>query len=195
MASFNTLSNLTFLPYNIIKYLAQSKLVEVENLWKLLKYNDYDALTKPNLTFDEKVSLIWKTGKQEDYSVFLTNLIEDAVEESRCILKIYNYMIQPIDVYNAATVYAFDFLYGGTIALVEENGIPVSRADVFIKAICSALNGQSIGGVGVLALDDSLSRYSGAKSVIGNQKTFTGACLYLMTQIGTVGTDVELCDG
>ena len=178
-----------------MEYLASSTLTEAEQLWKLLKYNDYDALSHDNLTFAEKMSLVWKNGAQEKYSVFLTNLIEDAIQESKCILKIYNYMIQPLDVYNASIVYAFDFLYGGQMSLVKCNGIPVSRADIFVRSICSVLNGADVGGVGLLALDDSLSRYSGTKSVIGNSKTFTGVCLYLVVQSGDAGAQEGICNG
>lgn len=195
MAQFNSFSNLPNIPYKIMEYLAMSTLPEAEQLWKMLKYNSYDALSKNNLTLEEKMQLVWKNGKQDKYSVFLTNLIEDAIVESRCVLKIYDYMVQPIDIYNASVVYAFDFLYGGQMSLVALNGIPVSRADVFIRSICSVLNGADVGGVGVLALDDTLSRYSGTKSVIGNSKTFTGVCVYLVTQSGSAGVTEGLCDG
>ena len=50
---YNSLSALPNAPYNILKYLAQNN----ENIWKLLKYNSYDALSKPNLTMEEKLSL------------------------------------------------------------------------------------------------------------------------------------------
>ena len=45
---YNSLSALPTIPYNILTYLATS--TDAENLWKLLKYNGYDALSKPNLT-------------------------------------------------------------------------------------------------------------------------------------------------
>ena len=195
MGKFNSFVNLPNIPYTIMEYLANSKMEEAEQLWKLLKYNDYNALLKDNLTFAEKMSLVWKYGAQEKYSIFFTNLIEDAIAESKCILKIYNYMIQPIDVYNASVVYAFDFLYGGQMSLVDYHGIPTSRADIFVRSICSVLNGTDVGGVGLLALDDGLSRYSGTKSVIGNSKTFTGVCLYLVTQSGSGGAMEGICDG
>ena len=55
---YNSLSKLPTIPYNILVYLARQD----EIIWKLLKYNDYDALSKPDLTFDEKIALIWKSG-------------------------------------------------------------------------------------------------------------------------------------
>ena len=170
---FNSLAALPPSLYNIINYLATDKSVEAENLWKMLKYNDYDALNKPNLTTSEKLDMLWRSGPQEKYSIFLTNLIEDALPQSKCVFKRYDYMVQPDGAYVSSVIYAFDFLYGGQMSLVEYNGIPVARGDVFINSILSVLNGVTVGGVGKLMLDDDLSRYCGAKSVVGNQKTFT----------------------
>lgn len=190
---FNSLSALPPSLYNIINYLATDKSVEAENLWKMLKYNDYDALNKPNLTTSEKLDMLWRSGPQEKYSIFLTNLIEDALPQSKCVFKLYDYMVQPEGAYVSSVIYAFDFLYGGQMSLVEYDGIPVARGDVFINSILSVLNGVTIGGVGKLMLDDDLSRYCGAKSVVGNQKTFTGYVLYLATNMGDTGIG-EGCD-
>lgn len=189
---YNSLSALPSIPYNILAYLATKP--EANNLWKLLAYNGYDALSKPDLTMEQKLSLVWKTGAQEKYSVFFTNLVEDAIAESRCIFKLYNYMIQPTSSYIASVVYAFDFLYGGKMSLVEYNGIPVSRGDLFLHTIMATLNGAEIGGVGKLIMSDDLSRYCGAKSVIGNSKTFTGVCLYIGVMVGDTGARAD-CDG
>ena len=190
---FNSLAALPPSLYNIINYLATDKSVEAENLWKMLKYNDYDALNKPNLTTSEKLDMLWRSGPQEKYSIFLTNLIEDALPQSKCVFKLYDYMVQPEGAYVSSVIYAFDFLYGGQMSLVEYNGIPVARGDVFINSILSVLNGVTVGGVGKLMLDDDLSRYCGAESVVGNQKTFTGYVLYLATNMGDTGIG-EGCD-
>lgn len=74
---FNSMSSLPYIPYNILIYLARQD--SAEDIWKMLKYNSYDALSKPNLTFNEKLELIWKSGPQEKYGVFFTNLVEDFV--------------------------------------------------------------------------------------------------------------------
>ena len=117
----NSMSALPFIPYKIIEYLSQKD----EILWKLLKYNDYHALDKPNLTTSEKLDLIWREGPQEKYGIFMTNQIEDAISESKCILKIYDYYIHAKEVTYGTVVYAFDWLFGGQMSLVEYNGVPV----------------------------------------------------------------------
>ena len=70
---FNSLSQLPEASYSILKYLALNN----ENIWKMIKYNSYDALSYPNLTVAEKLNYIWKSGAQEDYSVFL--LLSDSI--------------------------------------------------------------------------------------------------------------------
>ena len=106
---YNSLSALPTIPYRIMTYLAN----EDEIIWKMLAYNDYDALSKDNLTFAEKMDLVWKRNEpQGEYSVFLTNLIEDAIAESKSIMKIYQYYIHANQLYSGVVVYAFDFLFG-----------------------------------------------------------------------------------
>lgn len=182
---YNSMSKLPFIPYNILTYLANND----EILWKLLAYNDYDALSKPDLSFSEKFDLLWKTGPQEQYGVFFTNLVEDAIPESKCILKIYNFYIHANQLYTGTVVYAFDFLYGGKMSLVNYNGIPVSRGDLFVNRILEVLNGADVNGVGKLTFFDDMSRYDLAKSVIGNSKTFTGEQLFLSVNVGDTGKD------
>lgn len=182
---FNSMSSLPYIPYNILIYLARQD--SAEDIWKMLKYNSYDALSKPNLTFNEKLELIWKSGPQEKYGVFFTNLVEDLICESKCIFKLYNYYIHANELYTGTTVYAFDFIYGGQMSLVEYNGTPVSRGDLFMNKILATLNGADVGGVGKLTFFNDMSRYVLGKSVIGNSKTFTGVQLFMAVNVGDTG--------
>lgn len=186
---YNSMSALPNALYNILEYLVKSE--SAENIWKMLRYNDYYALSKPNLTINEKLDLLWREGPQEDYGVFFTNLIEDAVCTSKSVLKIYHYYTyaRP-NSYLSTPTFAFDFLYGGKMSLVERDGIPVNRGDLFIHELLATLNGANIGGVGVLMFDDEQSRYDAARSVVGNSKTFTGVQIYLSTFMGDTGTEV-----
>lgn len=190
---FNSLSRLPTIPYNIMVYLAKSTDPVAEIFWKMLAYKDYKALSHESLTFQQKMKLVWAQGKQDTYSVFLTNLIEDAMAESKQIVKIYQYYIHASELYTSTVVYAFDCLYGGQMSLVECNGVPVSRGDLFIHCILYLLNGAEVGGVGKLMFLDDMSRYSAAKSTIGNNKTFTGVQLYMAVNVGDSGKVVD-CD-
>ena len=186
---YNSLSRLPTIPYNILVYLAKSTDPVAEIFWKMLAYKDYKALSHEPLTFQQKMKLVWAQGKQDTYSVFLTNLIEDAMAESKQIVKIYQYYIHASELYTSTVVYAFDCLYGGQMSLVEYNGIPVNRGDLFIHCILALLNGVEVGGVGKLTFLDDMSRYSAARSTIGNNKTFTGVQLYMAVDVGDAGTE------
>lgn len=186
---YNSLSRLPTIPYNIMVYLAKSTDPIAEVFWKMLAYQDYNALSHEPLTFQQKMKLVWLYGKQDTYSVFLTNLIEDAMAESKQIVKIYQYYIHASELYTSIVVYAFDCLYGGQMSLVEYNGIPVNRGDLFIHCILALLNGVEVGGVGKLTFLDDMSRYSAARSTIGNNKTFTGVQLYMAVDVGDAGTE------
>lgn len=181
----NSMKALPKIPYTILTYLATQE----EDLWKLLAYNDYDALSRPNLTFKQKMNLIWREGPQVDKGIFLSNLIEDAMAESKCILKIYDHYIHASNPYYGTVVYAFDFLYGGQMSMVEYQGIPVNRGDLFIQRIMETLNGVQVGGVGKLMFDEDQSRYDLAHAVIGNSKTFTGVQIFMSVLVGDSGRD------
>ena len=182
---YNSMSRLPSIPYNILTYLAQ----EEQILWKLLAYNSYDALSQPDLTFSQKMDLVWKEGPQEPYSVFMTNIIDDAIPEAKTVMKLYNCYIHAKDLFVAPTVYAFDILYGPKMSLVDYNGVPVSRADLFVNRILTLLNGVYVGGVGKLTFFDDMSRYDLGRTVIGNSKTFTGYQIFLSVNVGDVGED------
>lgn len=186
---YNSLSRLPSIPYNIMVYLAKSTDPMADIFWKMLAYKDYKALSHEPLTFKQKMQLVWAQGKQDTYSVFLTNLIEDAMAESKQIVKIYQYYIHASELYTSTVVYAFDCLYGGQMSLVEYNGIPVNRGDLFINCILTLLNGVEVGGVGKLTFLDDMSRYSAARSTIGNNKTFTGVQLYMAVDVGDTGAE------
>ena len=51
MSMYNNFVSMPYIPYRIVEYLAYNN----ENLWKILKYNTYDCLSKNDLTFEEKM--------------------------------------------------------------------------------------------------------------------------------------------
>ena len=53
---YATYENMTNISYKIIEHLMTNP--DAEIIWKLLKYNDADAYSRPNLTLEEKAALI-----------------------------------------------------------------------------------------------------------------------------------------
>ena len=188
---YNSFSALPGIPYNIITHLALSK--DAENLWKMLKYNEYNALEQPDLTFEEKMQLVWKEGPQENFGVFLTNVIGDVIPEAKCVLKCYQYYTHATNLYYGTVVYAFDFLYGVQMPLVNYNGIPVSRGDLCFNILSTVLNGADVAGIGKLTFFEDMSRYDFERSVIGNSKTFTGIQAFYSVLVGDAGINYG-CD-
>lgn len=183
MPKFNTFSSLPYIPYNII-----GKLTENENIWKILKYPEYDCLSKPNLTHKEKMNMIWKNqDKQENYSIFFTQLVENMIYDSTTILKLYCINVYPVSHLRAVVAYEFDVLYGGKISLIDYNGIPASRGDVFESELMNTLNGADINGfISPLQFNSELSRLSRSQLDLGNDKTYTGKNIVMVAQLSTI---------
>lgn len=189
MASYNNYKFMPYIPYKIIEYLAENN----ENLWKILKYNTYDCLSEDDLTFDEKMKLIWKNqDKQENYHVFFTDLIENSIPSEGTILKIYKYFTIPQNNINADGLYEFDILYGGKISLIDYNGYPCNRGDVCEAEILSTLNGVNVGGVGNLEFNRQKSSMSKSGLNIGDNKSYTGTSLIMVTNMSNIG-DEDYC--
>lgn len=184
--AFNSFSQMSYIPYRIIEHLV----IKNENIWKLLKYGDYECLLKPNLTTDEKLELIWRgQSNTEDYHVFFTRLIEDAEPNSTTILKIYKYMTQPRNHIVSTISYEFDILYGGKLSIVDYNGIPCNRGEVFETELLKTLNGAEVNGVGVLQFNSQLTSVSKSAMNLGNNKTYTGSSVVMAVQLGSVSSN------
>ena len=179
---YNKFSTMPYIPYNIIAFLAKSP--KAENLWKILAYNTYDCLAKPNLTLKEKMNLIWNgQDRQENYNIFLTYLVGNMQIEAKTILKLFQYDVAPINKNISTVTYEFDILIGQKTAMIDYYGIPCNRAEVFESELLRILNGTDIGGVGLLSFDMQLSRSARTYFNIGNNSTFTGISLIMAIQV------------
>ena len=81
--AFNDFKEMPQLPYKVITTLLTEESQSAEDFWKLLKYVDTDALSKPNLTYDEKIALIWDGNSiEQNYNVFLKPLIGSSMDDA-----------------------------------------------------------------------------------------------------------------
>ncbi|MEG0899407.1 MAG: hypothetical protein RSD67_02485 [Oscillospiraceae bacterium] len=185
MASYNQFTSLPFIIYRIIM-----QMVTNDNICKLLKYPEYDCLSKPNLTYDEKMAMIWKNpqfDRMENYNIFMTNTMANMMTDAISMLQIYRYDSKPINYVISTICYRLDFLFGSKTAMVEYEGIPCNRGDVFEMEIMKSLNGKDVAGVGFLQYNSGLSRLCGSNVSIGNNNTFTGVSIVFATQISDIG--------
>ena len=175
---YATYSSMPNVSYKIIEYLITNPKAEI--IWKLLKYNDADAYTRPNLTQKEKASLIYKgEAIQADYRVFFDFMMDDAETEMNTILRIYPAEVYPI---NRVTGLCTINLEVFTHSKINHLSNYTTRVDVIIQTLIDVLNGADIGGVGVLFFDNQASRYDKIQTI--GQKPYKGKLLKMSVNMG-----------
>jgi hypothetical protein len=201
--SFNRFVNLDSSELRIINYLKNSTKIEAERIWKLLAYNDENALFEENLTKVEKDKLIYKdTGKESDKRVFTFPYVEESFLEQCSLLRIYVDSIIPKNHIISVVNFGFDIICHNKISNVKndsadtlENGRPIeefnnidfkNRNTVVLQAILSVLNGADIGGVGVLQFNGELCRFDQSRLALFNGRTFYGHKLIMSCQMSGV---------
>lgn len=176
--SFNQYDYLPFIPYKIIEALSND--VEADNIFKLLYYPTYDALSEPSLTFEQKMDLIWcNNDSEQDYKIFLKPLVSNEITESMTQMRLFKCDIDPQNQIISTLSYQFDFIIGSKIAMVDYKGIPCPRIDVLEMEILKALNGRDDLGVGFFQFNTSLSRLDRERMTMSNGKTFFGHSLIM----------------
>lgn len=173
----NMFTSMPQIPYQILVYLIENN----ENLFKLLKYNSEDALSKDNLTKSEKLNLLYKEqGKEVDYHIFLKPLIGEEMTDSSTQLRLYKTRITPTTNLKAVLCYEFDVVVGVKTNLVyDENGIPCSRLDLIEHEILDTLCGMSEFGVGGFQFSRELSNLCVQNTGLSNSKSFFGSSFVL----------------
>ena len=80
---YNQFETMPQIPYEIINALTDN-----DNLFKLIYYPTYDALSQPNLTIKQKMDMLWQGQSHiENYNIYLTNIQPDMEMDSKVILK------------------------------------------------------------------------------------------------------------
>lgn len=179
--AFNNFYEMPDFPYRIIEVLLKDNSQETEDFWKLLKYADQDALSKPNLTLKERKALVW-TGDsiEQRYNVFLKPLIGSSLDtaEAQTQLRLYRYNTMPTNQYEAIICFEADFITNEKTCLVYQDGILCERTDLMETMFLDIINGRDIGiGSGVLTFNREMSRSCSSQLSIGNSKTFFGRSL------------------
>ena len=190
---------MTRIPYKIIETLALSGSLIAENLWKLLKYTSTDTLSQPNLTFEEKMALVWTPDKmtpmvtQANFNVFLKPLVANSLntDYSQTQLRIFRYKTTARSQYESVMLYEFDVIVNEATCMVyNENYEMVEKTDLMEAYLIELLNMLDLGvGVNFLRFDrmqggqcESLLNINNAKSLYG--RSFLLALRYYDTSLG-----------
>lgn len=190
---------MTRVPYKIIEKLAMDESSIAEKLWKLLKYTTTDTLSKPNLTFEEKMALVWtpqkvtSTTTQADFNIFLKPLVADSLntDYSQTQLRIFRYKTTARSQYESVLLYEFDVIVNEATSLVyNENYEMVEKTDLMEAYLIELLNMLDLGiGVNFLRFDrmqggqcESLQNINNSKSLYG--RSFLLALRYYDSSLG-----------
>ena len=190
---------MTRIPYKIIETLALSGSLIAENLWKLLKYTSTDTLSQPNLTFEEKMALVWTPDKmtpmvtQANFNVFLKPLVANSLntDYSQTQLRIFRYKTTARSQYESVMLYEFDVIVNEATCMVyNENYEMVEKTDLMEAYLIELLNMLDLGvGVNFLRFDrmqggqcESLLNINNAKSLYG--RSFLLALRYYDSSLG-----------
>ena len=190
---------MTRVPYKIIETLALSESLIAENLWKLLKYTTTDTLSQPNLTFEEKMALVWTPDKmtpmvtQANFNVFLKPLVANSLntDYSQTQLRIFRYKTTTRSQYESVLLYEFDVIVNEATCMVyNENYEMVEKTDLMEAYLIELLNMLDLGiGVNFLRFDrmqggqcESLQNINNSKSLYG--RSFLLALRYYDASLG-----------
>ena len=184
--AYNSYKEMPQLPYKVIAALLTEESQTAEDFWKLLKYTDVEALDKDNLTYDEKVALIW-TGDsiEQKYNVFLKPLIGSSMDdaEAQTQLRVFRFTTVPTNRFEAIITIEADFITNEKTALVYQDGLLCERTDLMESMFLDIMNGRDIDiGSGMVTFDRELSRSCNSQLNIGNSKSFYGRSLVMALQ-------------
>lgn len=187
--AYNNFLHMPQVPYRIFERLVTSPSSSAENLFKILKYTETDAISKPNLTFDEKMAMLWTPDKvnatqQNLFNIFLKPLVSSSLDDTnqQFQLRIHKYINKPNNNIESVLGYQFDMITQEVSSMVlDEEDFLVERTDLMEAYILDVFNGSDI-GIGSSYFQFYSPDLSGiAKSIlsINNGKSLYGKSLVL----------------
>ena len=190
MSSYNTFEGTSTYAYNVIK-----NLFEVENIWKLIKYDTPDALSplKNNLTIAEKSALIW-TGELSDgdidyskYKVFQQPSTDNVFTYRTTQMRVYVDYLYPNNAIMGTTDIKIEILTHSNLNGLSDTSR--TRLSSMLEETIKSLNGTYINGVGNLYFNASATSRDNAKYAINNSKNYLGYIIVMSTKTSKVGVD------
>lgn len=193
---FNRYQNLDQIEGLIVNHLVNSTTKHANNLWKILRYNDMYALSKPNLTVEERLALISNdNGDQTSKRVFFAPFTDDAWTEQCSSIYVYVERIFPRSHLESVVYVTVETVVHSKISAIAGDGDPENnssanpndsdkkgdivvsfknRATVLLKSILAELNGLYINGVGYLQMNNIEDMHGQVKMPLFNNRSFYG---------------------
>ena len=134
-------------PYKLITHLMDNS----EIVWKLLRYDDPDAWSKPNLTKAEKGALIYPGGENiTDYRVFTDQGQSDVFTAENCVIRMG---IHSIFQENRTVGTIYYVLEAFAHYKVNHLSNYTNRVDVITSEFIRVFNGATLMGIGQMNMD------------------------------------------
>lgn len=185
---YNNHFPIRYISNNIIEYLVNNN----EIIWKLLRYQEPDALLRQNLTRQEKIDLIYNGWEYrngdlvlDDYNkkaVFRQPYIDDANYNQGTMLRIYLSSLLPQNKVVTIALYTFEVVcHNKSIPLISNLGElegekeigTENRLELMVQQILETFNGKEIGSIGKLFFDmEGNYMTKGAIGVYNNRNYF-----------------------
>jgi hypothetical protein len=180
-SAYNTFDRLPQMSYKIIEHLVLNN----EDLWKMLKYDTSDCLDKPNLTLDQKTSLIYPgDGKDGNaYRVFMDYLIDDFFNKQCSLIRVYPVFIVPQNRVVSDITFCIEALSHCKITQLNNY---TNRNVYMLQQIIKTLNGRDVNGVGMLSFDKMGNPSDKALLNISNNRNYQGYSIYMSTHTSTI---------
>lgn len=179
-SGFNTFRSIDYLVYGIL-----SKLInENEDIWKLLKYDTSDALSKPALTKQEKSEMIYKgIGTQNDFRVFRSPFVEDMVNDEQTNMRIYIGNVVPTNRSVGIVDIVFEFVTHNKIITLDGY---INRLEHLIQSTIETLNGSDVGGSSLLTFDRNNNLSNSARLNLYNNRSYIGFSMGMSVHVGDI---------
>lgn len=171
---------------NFTLFIIQHLMLNNEDIWKLLKYDTQDALEKPNLTREEKASLIYpgaSGGDMDDYRVFRTPYLDDLTTNQQAQLRVYLESVTPDTMLYGTVDVNIEVICH--VKMIELNDYQ-NRAESIVWQVIKTLNGAEVGGIGKLFFDRNGSFYDLIKMNRYNNRNFYGYTITMSTKMGNI---------
>jgi len=199
-SEFNRFQNIDGIEWKVIDHLVKSKSKHADLLWKILKYDTLDALSKPSVPENERRELVCTdNGDQTTKRLFMSPIMDDALTQQCSFVRIYVEDIFPIDHLKATVGVTVEAITHQKVSLVTGDGDPFlnpkanpndyaaddqssivvwykNRLTVLLKCILAELNGLYLDGIGYLQLNDKLQWYND-NNTPNSGKSFDGGYL------------------
>jgi len=204
--AYNNFKLMPKIPYMIFEKLIMNTSDSAENMWKAIKYATTDAVSKPNLTFKQKKTMLWtpdavNSSQENLFNVFLKALVPSSLNTAgeQIQLRIYKLLTKPYSNTEAIIAYQFDIItQEATCMILDEDGIMVERVDYIEACLLDILNGSDI-NIGsskfsFAPIDPMTSNTINSSFSIDNSKSLFGTSMRLALRYVNAKTG-GLCGG